>query len=115
MRVPTDKVSLAAASANPEPPTDSLYICRSTNFAAYLLTTSLLAYHGARLAPNNWDVHICFSDPEHKATELFKRYNNGTAELVDPHSLFQIRGFLIGEIRRIQGEVAGAGVDDAKR
>lgn len=92
---------------NPQQTEESLplYRCQSTNFGAYLITANLLRYTGAQLAPNGHDVELCFHDPEAQAPDLLRRYNAGAAELVNARTLYEVRGYLISEVKRLQAGV----------
>ena len=92
-QVPTDPV--------PTP----LYRCQNTNFGAYLITANLLRYEGAQLSSNGYDVELRFYDPDARGPDLLRRYNAGAAELVNARVLYEVRGYLISEVKRLQAGV----------
>lgn len=81
----------------------SLYSCRNANFGAYLLTANLLRYKCAQLTPNGEDVDLLFYDPDRRGPDLLRRYNAGAAELVNARVLYEVRGFLLSEVKQLQG------------
>jgi hypothetical protein len=87
-------------------PTDTdvpLYRCQNTNFGAYLVVANLLRYKDAQLAPNGEDVELLFYDPDARGPDLLRRYNAGAAEFVNARVLYEVRGYLLSEIKRVQG------------
>jgi hypothetical protein len=99
---------LKSLTPKPEPPSTPLYCCQNTNFGAYLITANLLRYEGAQLASNGRDVELRFYDPDARGPDLLRRYNAGAAELVNARALYEVRGYLISEVKRLQ---AGVGHD----
>jgi hypothetical protein len=103
-------------SNHPEPPTppstDSLFRVQNTNFGAYLLAANKLRFKGAELAPESTVVELTFFDPDDLGPDLLRRFNVGAVELVNARTLFETRGYLMSEIKRVQ---TAAGVDNAKR
>jgi hypothetical protein len=96
------------ASASTEHPPTPLYRCQNTNFGAYLISANLLRYAGAQLAPNGRDVDLLFYDPDARGPDLLRRYNAGAAELVNARVLYEVRGYLISEVKRLQAGVGHA-------
>ena len=88
-------------------PTDAdvpLYRCQNTNFGAYLVAANLVRYKDAQLAPNGEDAELLFYDPDARGPDLLRRYNAGAAEFVNARVLYEVRGFLLSEIKRVQGD-----------
>ncbi len=87
-------------------PTESptpLYRCQNTNFGAYLIAANLLRYEGVERASNGRDVELLFYDPDLRGPDLLRRYNAGAAELVNARVLYEVRGYLLSEVKRVQG------------
>lgn len=86
------------------------YRCQNTNFGSYLIAANLLRYQGAELAANGKDVDLLFYDPHSRGPDLLRRFNAGAAEPVNARVLYEVRGYLLSEVKRIQ-----AGVDNAEK
>jgi hypothetical protein len=101
---------------HPEPPTppgvNSFFRVQNTNFGAYLLAANKLRFKNAELASNSTVVELVFFDPDDLGPDLLRRFNVGAVELVNARTLFETRGYLLSEIKRVQ---TVAGVGDAKR
>jgi len=95
----------------PEQPVESppLYRCQNSNFGSYLIAANLLRYHGAELAPNGRDVDFLFYDPAARGPDLLRRFNAGAAEPVNARVLYEVRGYLLSEVKRVQAEAGNAG------
>jgi hypothetical protein len=87
-----------------------LYRCQNSNFGSYLIAANLLRYQGAQLASNGRDVEFLFYDPDARGPDLLRRFNAGAAEPVNARVLYEVRGYLLSEVKRVQ---AGVG-DDAQ-
>jgi hypothetical protein len=86
-----------------------LYRCQNSNFGSYLIAANLLRYHGAELAPNGRDVDFLFYDPAARGPDLLRRFNAGAAEPVNARVLYEVRGYLLSEVKRVQAEAGNAG------
>lgn len=93
------------------PTTNSLFRVQNTNFGAYLLAANKLRFKAAELAPNSTVVELIFFDPDGLGEDLLRRFNVGAVELVNARTLFETRGYLLSEIKRVQ---TAAGVDSGK-
>ncbi len=93
--------------AEPPPSDTPLYRNPNSNFGAYLISANLLRFKGAELAANGRDVDFVFYDPEARGPDLLLRYNAGAAELVNARTLYEVRGYLLGQVKKVQA----AGVD----
>lgn len=91
--------SLSPPLTEPEPP---LYHCTNTNFGAYLIVAKLLRFKEAALAANSEDVELRFYDPAGQGPSLLSRYNAGLGEAVAAKLLFEVRGYLLSEVKRVQ-------------
>jgi len=109
MESPADPKALAKAlrhvNQQPESNNTPVYSCQNTNFGAYLIAANLLRFKAAQLAPNGWDVELLFYDPDARGPDLLRRYNAGAAELVNARVLYEVRGYLISEVKRLQAGV----------
>lgn len=86
-----------------------LYRCQNSNFGSYLIAANLLRYQGAELAPNGRDVDFLFYDPDARGPDLLRRFNAGAAEPVNARVLYEVCGYLLSEVKRVQAEVGNAG------
>jgi hypothetical protein len=93
----------------PEQSTVPPYRCQNTNFGSYLIVANLLHYEGAEFAANGKDVDLLFCDPQARGPDLLRRFNAGVAEPVNARVLYEVRGYLLSEVKRVQ-----AGVDRGK-
>jgi hypothetical protein len=93
------------------PPPLSLYHTQNSNFSAYLIAAGLLQYTGARLASNGKDVDFLFHDPNAEGPDLLRRFNAGAVDAVNARVLFEVRGYLLSEVKRTQA----MGADNAKK
>jgi hypothetical protein len=119
--LPVPKKSLANSSATLKAPVSTevqpstptrFFRCTHLNFASYVLSADLLRYDAAELAPNGRDIEFRFYDPDARGPDLLRRYTSGAAELVNARTLYEMRGYLVSEVKRIQ---ASAGVQSAQR
>jgi hypothetical protein len=85
-----------------------LYRSQNTHFGSYLIAANLLRYKGAELAPNGHDAELLFYDPDERGLDLLRRYNAGAAELVNARVLYEVRGYLLSEVKRLQAGVRSA-------
>jgi hypothetical protein len=99
-----------ASQHDPQAPIVPLYRNQNSNFGAYLISANLLRFKGAELSANGREVDFVFYDPEQRGPELLRRYQAGAAEFVNARTLYEVRGYLIGEIKRLQ-----VGVGDAEK
>jgi hypothetical protein len=102
---------------HPEPPTsppstDSLFRVQNTSFGAYLLAANKLRFKGAERASNSTVVELVFFDPDDLGPDLLRRFNVGAVELVNARTLFETRGYLMSEVKRV---LAGVGDDKLPR
>ena len=95
-------MSVSKIPSNPTETLEPLYPCRNTNFGAYLIAANLLRYKCAELASNGKDVDLLFYDPDARGPALLHRYNAGAAELVNARTLYEVRGFLLSEVTKVQ-------------
>lgn len=102
MRVHSDvQAVLKTIKANPpDPPTDSFFSTQNTNFAAYLMAANELRFYIARMAANGADVDLLFHDPHGSGPDLLRRFNVGAVEPVNARVLFEVRGYLLSEVKR---------------
>jgi hypothetical protein len=98
--------SLATEKSNQPTP---LYRCQNSNFGSYLIAANLLRYHGSQLAPNGRDVDFLFYDPNGRGPDLLRRFNAGAADPVNARVLYEVRGYLLSEVKRVQAGVGHAG------
>jgi hypothetical protein len=107
------KTHLNSLSYPPAPqpvePTHQLYRCPHTFFASYLIAANLLRYLHAEMAPNGKDVELVFYDPDDRGPDLLRRYNAGAAELVNARVLYEVRGYLLTEVKQVQAARVGNG------
>jgi hypothetical protein len=89
---------------------DSLYRTQNTNFGSYLLAAEKLRFKGAEPAADGTGVELVFFDPDDQGPDLQRRFNVGAVDSVNARVLFETRGYLLGEVKRVQ-----AGVQSAKR
>lgn len=80
---------------------------RSSYFSAYLIAANLLRYTRTELAPDGKDVDFVFHDPAGRGPDLWRRYNAGAGEPVNARTLYEVRGYLLFEVRRVQGGANG--------
>jgi hypothetical protein len=90
-----------------------LYRCPHTFFASYLIAANLLRYLYAEMAPNGKDVELVFYDPDDRGPDLLRRYNAGAAELVNARVLYEVRGYLLTEVKQVQAAGVGNGTRQA--
>jgi len=82
------------------------YRCQNSNFGSYLIAANALRYLGAELAPCGRVVDFLFYDPDTRGPDLLRRFNAGAVEPVNARVLYEVRGYLLSEVKRLQ-----AGVD----
>jgi hypothetical protein len=102
MRAPEVRAILERQKLEQSPETP-LYPCQNANFGSYLLTANQLRYKGAQLAPNGRDVEFLFYDPDARGPDLLCRFNAGAVEPVNARILYEVRGYLLSEVKRVQG------------
>ena len=107
--MPARRKAAATPSLEPSTATTSspstqelLYRVQNTNFGAYLLAANKLRLKGAELAANSTVVELVFFDPEDFGPDLLRRFNVGAVELVNARTLFETRGYLMSEVKRVQ-------------
>jgi hypothetical protein len=93
------KHSIELPTSPPKSP-NSLFQTQNSNFSAYLTAAGLLDYAGAGLASNTKDLDFLFH--EAKGSDLLRRFNAGAVEAVNARVLFEVRGYLLAEIKRTQ-------------
>jgi hypothetical protein len=100
--------------ANPAPSTPpnphNLYRTQNTNFGSYILAAEKLRFRGAEPSADSTGVELVFFDPEGIGPDLQRRFNVGAVDSVNARVLFETRGYLMAEVKRIQ-----AGVNNAQR
>jgi len=84
---------------------------QNSNLVSYLITANLLRYLSAELVPGTKNVVFVLDDPQCRGPELMRQFNSGVAESVNARTLFEVRGFLLGEAKKV---LTAAGVRDEK-
>lgn len=103
--------ALAVNQQPPAPDSPTPFRCHNSNFASYLIAANLLRYLRAELVPDTRMVAFLLDDPKHRGEELLRQFNAGVAELVNARTLYEVRGFLLGEAKKV---LETAGVRDEK-
>jgi len=80
-----------------------LYRCQNSNFGSYLIAANELQYAGAQLASNGRDVDLLFYDSDARGPDLLRRFNAGAVQPVNARVLYEVRGYLLSEVKRVQG------------
>lgn len=95
-----------AVSKQPAP-----FRCQNSNFVSYLVAANLLRYLSAERVPGTRTVVYLLHDPQCRGPELLRQFNAGVAESVNARTLYEVRGFLLGEAKRV---LEAAGVQGEK-
>ncbi len=99
-----NELSVVLSQLKSPPPSDTpLYACQNSNFGSYLIAANVLHYAGAQWAPNGRDVDLLFYDPDTRGPDLLRRFNAGAVEPVNARILYEVRGYLLSEVKRVQG------------
>lgn len=106
------KQAVAANQQSPTPETPNPFRCQNSNFVSYLVAANLLRYLSAELVPGTRTVVFLLHDPQCRGPELQRLFNAGVAEPVNARVLYEVRGFLLGEAKRV---LEAAGVGRAKK
>jgi hypothetical protein len=85
--------------------------CQNSNFVSYLIAANLLRYLSAEMVPGTRTVVFLLHDPQCRGPELLRQFNAGVAESVNARTLYEVRGFLLGEAKKT---LTAAGVRDEK-
>ena len=101
--------ALAANQQSPAPENSAPFRCQNSNFVSYLIAANLLRYLSAELIPGTRTVVFLLHDPLCRGPELLRQFNAGVAESVNARTLYEVRGFLLSEAKRV---LAAAGVRD---
>jgi hypothetical protein len=105
------KRALAANQHGPYPEQPAPFRCHNANFVSYLVAANLLRYLSAELVPGTRTVMFLLHDPQCRGPELLRQFNSGVAESVNARTLYEVRGFLLGEAKNV---LTAAGVCDDK-
>ena len=89
------------------PNNDSLFRVQSTNCAAYILAAEKLRFRGAEPAADGTGVEFVFFDPEGIGLDIERRFNVGAVDSVNARVLFETRGYLMSEVKRVLAGVRG--------
>jgi hypothetical protein len=103
--------ALAANQQQPFPEQPAPFRCHNSNFVSYLVAANLLRYLSAELVHGTRIVVYLLHDPQCRGPELLRQFNAGVAEPVNARTLYEVRGFLLGEAKRV---LTAAGVRDEK-
>lgn len=105
------KEALATNQQEPAPAQPAPYRSQNSNFVSYLIAANLLRYLSAELVPGTSAVEFLLDDPQCRGPELLRQFNAGVAEAVNARTLYEVRGFLLGEAKRV---LKAAGVRNEK-
>lgn len=105
------KQALLANQQEPVPEKPAPFRCQNSNFVSYLVAANLLRYLSAELVPGTRTVVFLLHDPQCRGPELLRQFNAGVAEPVNARVLYEVRGFLLGEAKKV---LTAAGVRDEK-
>jgi hypothetical protein len=100
---------------SPQPPNSDIPVFRvaNLNFATFLLVANKLQDLRAELSPTNSTLaELVFLDPDDVGPDLLRRFGVGAVEPINPKVLFEARGYLVSEMRRVQNKAMLAAVDD---
>src|SRR5262249_1783485 len=81
----------------PNPKSPAPFRCQNSNFVSYLIAANLLRYLSAELVPGTRTVVFLLHDPQCRGPEFLRQFNSGVAESVNARTLYEVRGFLLGE------------------
>lgn len=105
------KQALAANQQEPIPETPAPFRSQNTNIVSYLIAANLLRYLNTELVPDTRTVVFVLHDPQCRGPELVRQFNAGVAEPINARTLYEVRGFLLGEAKRV---LDAAGVRNEK-
>lgn len=103
--------AVAVNQQSPLPEQTAPFRCHNSNFVSYLIAANLLRYLSAELVPGTKTVVFVLHDPQCRGPELMRQFNAGVAEPVNARTLYEVRGFLLGEAKRV---LQAAGVCNEK-